>query len=116
MIIMLTGVMSVGFGMLIFLLKNVAMISGTRAYDMALHLQYDEVSIEEVDTNIPKALDNFINKHNDEPKQIFCSYTAMTTIRRLLGEKLMWRKYNDQDKNCPTLSTRYELIWRLGQH
>lgn len=68
-------------------LKNVAMISGTRAYDMALRLQYDEVSIEEVDTNIPKALDNFINKHNDEPKQIFCSYTAMTTIRRLLSEK-----------------------------
>ena len=68
-------------------LKNVAMISGTRAYDMALRLQYDEVSIEEVDTNIPKALDNFINKYNDEPKQIFCSYTAMTTIRRLLSEK-----------------------------
>ena len=31
-------------------------------------------------------------------------------------KKLTWRKYNDQDKNCPTLSTRYEFVWRLGQH
>ena len=69
------------------LLKNVAMISGVRAYDMALRLQYDDIPIGKIDTNISKALEDFINTNPDEPKQIFCSYTAMTTIRRLLSEK-----------------------------
>lgn len=69
------------------LLKNVVMISGARAYDMALRLQYDDISIGKIDTNISKALEDFINTSPDEPKQIFCSYTAMTTIRRLLSEK-----------------------------
>ena len=69
------------------LLKNVAIISGVRAYDMALRLQYDDISIGKIDTNISKALEDFINTNPDEPKQIFCSYTAMTTIRRLLSEK-----------------------------
>ena len=69
------------------LLKNVAVISGVRAYDMALRLQYDDISIGKIDTNISKALEDFINTNPDEPKQIFCSYTAMTTIRRLLSEK-----------------------------
>ncbi len=69
------------------LLKNVAIISGARAYDMALRLQYDDISIGKIDTNISKALEDFINTDPDEPKQIFCSYTAMTTIRRLLSEK-----------------------------
>ena len=69
------------------LLKNVAVISGARAYDMALRLQYDDIPIGKIDTNISKALEDFINTNPDEPKQIFCSYTAMTTIRRLLSEK-----------------------------
>lgn len=69
------------------LLKNVAMISGARAYDMALRLQYDDIPIGKIDTNISKALEDFINTNPDEPKQIFCSYTAMTVIRRLLSEK-----------------------------
>ena len=69
------------------LLKNVAMISGARAYDMALRLQYDDILIGKIDTNISKALEDFINANPDEPKQIFCSYTAMTAIRRLLSEK-----------------------------
>ena len=68
-------------------LKKVVMVSGVRAYDMALRLQYDEVAIEKIDTDITRALDDFINNHPEEPKQIFCSYTAMTAIRRLLGEK-----------------------------
>lgn len=69
------------------LLKNIATISGARAYDMALRLQYDDILIGKIDTNISKALEDFINTNPDEPKQIFCSYTAMTTIRRLLSEK-----------------------------
>ena len=68
-------------------LKKVAMISGVRAYDMALRLQYDAVAIEKIDTDITQALDDFINNNPEEPKQIFCSYTAMTAIRRLLSGK-----------------------------
>ena len=68
-------------------LKKVAMISGVRAYDMALRLQYDEVAVEKIDTDITRALDDFINDRPEEPKQIFCSYTAMTAIRRLLSGK-----------------------------
>ena len=68
-------------------LKKVAMISRVRAYDMALRLQYDEVAVEKIDTDITRALDDFINDRPEEPKQIFCSYTAMTAIRRLLSEK-----------------------------
>ena len=68
-------------------LKKVAMISGVRAYDMALRLQYDAVAIEKIDTDITRALDDFINNNPEEPKQIFCSYTAMTAIRRLLSGK-----------------------------
>jgi len=55
------------------LLKNVAIISGARAYDMALRLQYDDIPIGKIDTNISKALEDFINDNPDEPKQIFCS-------------------------------------------
>ena len=67
-----TDEMLVGFGMSNFsLLKNVAIISGVRAYDMALRLQYDDISIGKIDTNISKALEDFINTNPDEPKTDF---------------------------------------------
>ncbi len=68
-------------------IKAVSTVSGIRAYDMALRLQYDEVPVEKVEPNLTKALDYFIDNNPDEPKQIFCSYTAMTTLRKLLSDK-----------------------------
>lgn len=68
-------------------IKAVSTVSGIRAYDMALRLQYDEVPVEKVEPNLAKALDYFIDNNSDEPKQIFCSYTAMTTLRKLLSDK-----------------------------
>lgn len=68
-------------------IKTVSTVSGIRAYDMALRLQYDEVPVEKVEPNLAKALDYFIDNNPDEPKQIFCSYTAMTTLRKLLSDK-----------------------------
>lgn len=68
-------------------IKAVSTVSGIRAYDMALRLQYDEVPVEKVEPNLAKALDCFIDNNPDEPKQIFCSYTAMTTLRKLLSDK-----------------------------
>ena len=68
-------------------IKAVSTVSGIRAYDMALRLQYDEVPVEKVEPNLAKALDYFIDNNPDESKQIFCSYTAMTTLRKLLSDK-----------------------------
>lgn len=61
---------------------GVQMVSGVRAYDMALRLQYDEVPIVDVDTKLTRALRKFIAEHPDKPKRIFCTYTAMLAIRR----------------------------------
>ena len=68
-------------------LENVSIVSGVRAYDMALRLSYDEVAVGTVEQDLAKALDEFLAHEPTAPKQIFCSYTAMTTLRRLLSEK-----------------------------
>ena len=61
-------------------------ISGARAYDMALRLQYDDVEVSQVDTNIIAALKHFLDRNSDAPKRIFCTYTAMLTIRKELAK------------------------------
>lgn len=67
---------------------GVQMVSGIRAYDMALRLQYDEVTIAEpVEPNLSKALRRFINHSVHKPKRIFCTYTAMLAIRRYLKQE-----------------------------
>lgn len=65
---------------------GVSQISGARAYDMALRLQYDEVPIKNVETNLKKALNNFIKNNSSKPKRIYCTYTAMLSIRRSLNK------------------------------
>ncbi len=62
---------------------GVRMVSGVRAYDMALRLQYDGVKFDYVETDLKKALDTFINE-TARPKRIFCTYTAMLTLRKEL--------------------------------
>lgn len=66
---------------------GVAEISGVRAYDMALRLQYDDISVKHVDTDIKRALEGFISHNRTKPKRIYCTYTAMLTIRKLLAKK-----------------------------
>ncbi|MGY2746375.1 MurT ligase domain-containing protein [Arthrobacter sp. UYCu723] len=61
-------------------------LSGSRAYDMALRLQYDDVPIGAVDTDIAPALAAFIRGAKGKPKRIFCTYTAMLAIRRELAK------------------------------
>jgi lipid II isoglutaminyl synthase (glutamine-hydrolysing) len=65
---------------------GVDQLSGSRAYDMALRLQYDEVPIGAVNTEIAPALASFIRDAKDKPKRIFCTYTAMLAIRRELSK------------------------------
>ncbi len=61
-------------------------ISGIRAYDMALRMQYDEVPVEKVETNLESALRDFIAIHSNTPKRIYCTYTAMLALRKELGK------------------------------
>ncbi len=65
---------------------GVAAVSGIRAYDMALRLQYDEVELSLVEPNLSTALRTFIAQHADIPKRIYCSYTAMLALRRELAK------------------------------
>ncbi|PKL31952.1 DUF1727 domain-containing protein [Candidatus Saccharibacteria bacterium HGW-Saccharibacteria-1] len=65
---------------------GVADISGVRAYDMALRLQYDEISIKRVEPNLKKSLNDFIKNNSGKPKRIYCTYTAMLAIRRNLNK------------------------------
>lgn len=70
-------------------LKNdgVAMVSGVRAFDMALRLQYDEVEPIKVEPNLTNALGEFITANSDKPKRIYCTYTAMLATRRKLSKR-----------------------------
>jgi UDP-N-acetylmuramyl tripeptide synthase len=65
--------------------RGVALTSGVRAYDMALRLQYDDVAVAEVEPNLDRALERFLAAYKDEPKRIFCTYTAMMALRRNLA-------------------------------
>ena len=63
---------------------NIEMLSGIRAYDMALRLSYDDIPFKHVETDLKTALEIFLENSNGTPKRIFCSYTAMLEIRHLL--------------------------------
>jgi lipid II isoglutaminyl synthase (glutamine-hydrolysing) len=65
---------------------GVSQVSGVRAYDMALRLQYDEVTIGQVEPELPLALRQFISNNQTMPKRIYCTYTAMLALRRELGK------------------------------
>jgi lipid II isoglutaminyl synthase (glutamine-hydrolysing) len=65
---------------------GVAEVSGVRAYDMALRLQYDEVDISNVTVNLTGALQHFLTSNGETPKRIYCTYTAMLALRRELGK------------------------------
>ena len=65
--------------------KGVALTSGVRAYDMALRLKYDEVAVADVMPDLDRALKHFLTAYKNEPKRIFCTYTAMMALRRDLA-------------------------------
>ena len=67
--------------------RGVALTSGVRAYDMALRLAYDGVEVAEVEPDLATALTSFLQAHPNEPKRIFCTYTAMMALRRMLAER-----------------------------
>ena len=56
---------------------GVAMVSGVRAWDMALRLEYDQVPVNSVNTELEEAVSTFVNANPGTPKHIYCTYTAM---------------------------------------
>ncbi len=66
--------------------SGVSEVSGIRAYDMALRLQYDDVPVGNVTTDIHQALRRFVSTRPTSPKRIYCTYTAMLALRRELAK------------------------------
>lgn len=66
--------------------NGVAMVSGSRCYDMALRLQYDEVIAKAATADLSVALQQFVDNYPNSPKRIYCTYTAMLAIRRELSK------------------------------
>ncbi len=64
---------------------GVDIVSGVRAWDMALRLDYDLVEVRSVATDLETALKQFIAGSGDRPMRIFCTYTAMLSLRKILG-------------------------------
>lgn len=64
---------------------GVAMVSGVRAWDMALRLGYEEVPVGTVDTDFDQAVTSFVTANPGKPKHMYCTYTAMLEARAVLG-------------------------------
>lgn len=58
-------------------------VTGIRAYDMALRLEYDQVVPRSVEPDIVVATESFLDRLEGDG-QIFATYTAMLKIRQLL--------------------------------
>ena len=65
---------------------GVQMVSGVRAWDMALRLEHDGVKVDEVNENLADALKGFIASSGNAPMRIFCTYTAMLALREELAK------------------------------
>ncbi|MBL3698126.1 Mur ligase family protein [Leucobacter luti] len=61
-------------------------VSGTRAWDMALRLEHDEVPVAAVQEDLGRALTEFRQRTMGQPRRIYCTYTAMLELRRALAE------------------------------
>ena len=67
-------------------LKNIKMVSGIRAYDMALRLKYDNIQVNDIIEDLPMAVQKF-TVSNKKHKRIFATYTAMLEIRKIISGK-----------------------------
>ncbi|NHU84160.1 DUF1727 domain-containing protein [Kocuria sp. JC486] len=63
---------------------GVDLVTGTRAWDMALRLDYDQVPVRDVEPELTEALRKFIASAEGRPMRVFCTYTAMLALRRAL--------------------------------
>ena len=61
-------------------------VTGTRAWDMALRLEHDDVPVGAVEEDLGTALAAFRKRTVGSPRRIYCTYTAMLGLRKKLGE------------------------------
>lgn len=66
--------------------SGVDVVSGTRAYDMALRLEHDDVAVREIRPELSAALKDFVAGSGDRPMRVFCTYTSMLALRRELAK------------------------------
>ncbi|QAB17706.1 Mur ligase family protein [Leucobacter muris] len=73
--------------------EGVDTVAGTRAWDMALRLEHDDVPVGQVEEDLGRALASFRQRTLGEgegegarPRRIYCTYTAMLELRRALAE------------------------------
>lgn len=64
---------------------GVSLVSGIRADDMALRLAYDQVPVGKVNSGISQAVKQFVSLDPGKPHHIYCTYTAMLTVRQTLS-------------------------------
>ncbi|MGD9607130.1 MAG: MurT ligase domain-containing protein [Leucobacter sp.] len=65
-------------------------VAGTRAWDMALRLEHDDVPVGHVEEDLSRALQGFRARTMPvggagRPRRIFCTYTAMLALRKELA-------------------------------
>ena len=65
---------------------GVDVVTGVRAHEMALRLYYEQVPVRLLETDLSAALKEFLNANPDKPKRVFCTYTAMLSLRKQLAE------------------------------
>jgi len=65
--------------------KKIPLTSGTRAADMALRLQYDDVKVQRIEPKVDDALKQFCKQKGD--KLIFTTYTAMLEFYKILKKQ-----------------------------
>jgi UDP-N-acetylmuramyl tripeptide synthase len=65
--------------------EGVVTVAGSRAWDMALRLEYDDVSVERVVADLAEALTSFRAHSLGRPRRIYCTYTAMLSLRQELS-------------------------------
>ncbi|MFD5600926.1 MurT ligase domain-containing protein [Leucobacter sp. NPDC058333] len=61
-------------------------VGGTRAWDMALRLEHDNVAVGFVAEDLREALTQFRERTGGRPRRIYCTYTAMLELRRALAD------------------------------
>lgn len=68
-------------------LKEVALVSGTRAWEMTLRLEHDQIPTGQVTPARAQAITQFL-AGSPGPRRIYCSYTAMLEIRAQLAKTI----------------------------
>ena len=57
---------------------------------------YDDVRVDSVEPDLIAALDAFVAAHPNEPRRVFCTYTAMMALRRTLAQRLGLPEFGEE--------------------